>query len=141
VRVWRKALGVGATTEGTSRLKAASASASGSIRVAQEKSRDAGRDAGRREKLRAAKVGRPQPRHVVEAMREGRTGKPHDGPTRARMSASHKARGTLVLGTRLWTAGEDEAVRTLPPKEAARRTGRTLEAVYSRRAALGVAGG
>jgi hypothetical protein len=38
----------------------------------------------------------------------------------------------------LWTAEEDEAVRTLPPAEAAEKTGRTAGAVYSRRCALGV---
>jgi hypothetical protein len=32
-----------------------------------------------------------------------------------------------------WTAAEDQLVRTLPPAEAARRTGRTLLAVYARR--------
>ena len=35
------------------------------------------------------------------------------------MSEAHKARGTLVPGTRLWTAEEDELVRTLPAKEVA----------------------
>jgi hypothetical protein len=39
---------------------------------------------------------------------------------------------------RAWTAAEDEAVRTLPPKEVARRTGRSLDAVYWRRGVLGV---
>jgi hypothetical protein len=38
----------------------------------------------------------------------------------------------------LWTAEEDEAVRTLPPAEAAARTGRTLWSVYWRRCVLGV---
>jgi hypothetical protein len=37
-----------------------------------------------------------------------------------------------------WTEAEDELVRTLPPAEAARRTGRTLAAVYVRRGALGL---
>ena len=57
------------------------------------------------------------------------------------MSAAHRARGTLVPGTRLWTAEEDDLVQTLPAKEAAERTGRTLEAVYSRRSELGVPDG
>ena len=39
-----------------------------------------------------------------------------------------------------WTDGEDELVRALPPADAARRTGRTLAAVYARRFALGCAG-
>jgi hypothetical protein len=34
---------------------------------------------------------------------------------------------------RPWTEAEDELIRTLKPSEAARRTGRTLSAVYARR--------
>jgi hypothetical protein len=40
-----------------------------------------------------------------------------------------------------WTPGEDELVRTLPPAEAARRTGRSLLAVYARCNELGVPDG
>jgi hypothetical protein len=40
---------------------------------------------------------------------------------------------------RPWTAAEDELLRTLSPREAAGRTGRTLSAVYHRRLRLGVA--
>ena len=40
--------------------------------------------------------------------------------------------------SRPWTAEEEELVRTLPPAEAARRTGRSLEAVYVRRYRLGI---
>jgi hypothetical protein len=70
VRVWRKALGVGAITEGTSRLK--SECGEEGRRKSHEQSRDAERDAPRREKIRAAKLGKPRPRHVVEAMTRGR---------------------------------------------------------------------
>jgi hypothetical protein len=64
----------------------------------------------------------------------GHKGKPLSEETRRKMSAAHKARGTLVPGTRLWTPEEDELVRTLPRGEAARRTDTTLQAVtkYSR---------
>jgi hypothetical protein len=37
-----------------------------------------------------------------------------------------------------WTSVEDELVRALPAREAARRTGRSLAAVYSRRRDLGL---
>jgi hypothetical protein len=43
--------------------------------------------------------------------------------------------------SRPWSAEEDRLVRTLPPIEAARRTGRTTGAVYSRRWLLGVPDG
>jgi hypothetical protein len=37
-----------------------------------------------------------------------------------------------------WSPREDALLRKLPPAEAARRTGRTVQAVYARRFALGV---
>jgi hypothetical protein len=40
----------------------------------------------------------------------------------------------LPDGRASWTAEDDEKARTLPPKEAAQRSGRTLKAVYERRA-------
>ena len=43
------------------------------------------------------------------------------------------------MNGRPWTPEEDELVRALPPGEAARRTGRSLRAVYDRRYALGLA--
>ena len=42
---------------------------------------------------------------------------------------------------RRWTAAEDESVRTRPPAEAARQTGRPLAAVYGRRHRLHAATG
>jgi hypothetical protein len=68
-------------------------------------------------------------------------GKPLGEEVQRKMSAARKARGTLVPGTRLWTAEEDELVRTLPRGEAARRTGRTLAAVTDRRRLLGLPDG
>jgi hypothetical protein len=41
-------------------------------------------------------------------------------------------------GPGAWTPAEDELVRTLSPKDAARHTGRQLTAVYMRRCRLGV---
>jgi hypothetical protein len=45
------------------------------------------------------------------------------------------------LAARLWKAGEDELVKTLPPGETAQRTGRRLHAVYARRLRLGLSDG
>jgi hypothetical protein len=96
----------------------------------------------RREKIAASKRGEPRPAHVVEATREGRTGKPHDEQTRTRMSETHRRRGTSPPAAgEPWTAEQDEAVRSLAPKEAAARTGRTLAAVWSRRRVLGLPDG
>jgi hypothetical protein len=58
------------------------------------------------------------------------------------MSEAQRRRGTRPpKAGRPWTEAEDEAVRTLRPAEAARRTGRTLGAVYDRRRDLGLADG
>jgi hypothetical protein len=43
--------------------------------------------------------------------------------------------------TNRWSDEEDDLVRTLRPREAAARTGRSLSAVYSRRLELGLPDG
>jgi hypothetical protein len=83
---------------------------------------------------RRQQEGQAAPPHVVEAMRKGRLGKPHDEETRAKLRRNHVTHGA-------WTAEEDELVRTLPPKDAAKATGRTLIAVDSRRRVLKVTDG
>jgi len=45
-----------------------------------------------------------------------------------------------AYGSPPWTAAEDRLVRTLPPAQAAARTGRTMHAVYTRRHFLGLTG-
>jgi hypothetical protein len=58
------------------------------------------------------------------------------------MSESQKRRWREgPLAARLWKAREDELVKTLSPAEAARRTGRSLRAVYARRLRLGLPDG
>jgi hypothetical protein len=83
---WRKALGVGAITGGTTALK------SERLSPVLEKAREAARPTlaspERCEKIAASRRGKPRPRHVIEAMRQGRTGKPHDSETRRKMSAA-----------------------------------------------------
>jgi hypothetical protein len=139
VTLWRRALGVETMTEGTRRLK--SERLSPVLERAREAAQPTWSSPERREKIAASLRGKPKPAHVVEAMRKGQTGKPHDEAARARMSEAHRRRGTLVPGTKPWTAEEDEAVKTMRPKEAAERTGRTLQAVWARRQALGLPDG
>jgi hypothetical protein len=73
-------------------------------------------------------------RAVEMALRSGHRGLP-GGDTLARLLDEHRARDSAP---RAWTAEDDELVRTVPPAEAARRMGRTVRAVYTRRHALGV---
>ena len=130
-------LGVELSNEGTRRLRvryAHAPAAKRGLRKAHEKARDPVRCA----KIAAAKRGKPRPRHVIEAMRAGRLGKPQSAETRRKMSESHKRRGTIPPAAegKLWTAAEDALVRLLPVTEVMRRTRRTKTAVYVRRRVL-----
>jgi hypothetical protein len=89
----------------------------------------------------AARQGKPLPRHVTEAAAAAHRGTHPSAETRRKMSDAHKRRGSLVPGTRPWTPAGDDLVRALPPAEAARRTGRSLKAVYQRRLVLGLPDG
>jgi hypothetical protein len=57
------------------------------------------------------------------------------GDSLARLLNRHRPRDEQPK--RRWTAKEDQMVRTLPVREVARRTGRSLTAVYMRRRVLG----
>src|SRR5262245_58929137 len=90
-------------------------------------------DPVRRRKISEAQKGWKRPRHVIEAMRKGRTGKlqpPHVGA----------AAGHVPYG-RAWTPTEDELVRTFSASEVARLTGRSMLSVYNRRVRLQVPDG
>ena len=100
-------------------------------------SRAKDRDSDRRTKIAMAKRGKPQPVHVVEAMRAGNVGRVQDDEERQRRSATHKRKRTRPpKAGRKWTKVEDEMSRTLLAAELASRTGRTLPAVYDRRSEL-----
>jgi hypothetical protein len=138
---WRKALGVGATTEGTSRLRRDHFAEPWADDTRKKALAKAG-DPERRAKIAAAKWGKPRPSHVGEAVAAAHRGTKHTEETRRKMSASHKRRGTRPpKAGRPWTAEEDRLARRLPAAEVARRTGRTLQAVYDRRRVLGVPDG
>jgi hypothetical protein len=137
VWTWRRALGVGATTPGTSRLRRAQAlgpAGTAALAKAQAKARDP----ERRARIAAARRGKARPRHVIEAMRAANLGRKHTEQTRRRMSEAHLRRGTRPpKAGRPWTAAEDALLTAgLAAAEVAARTGRTLGAVYQRRGVL-----
>lgn len=141
VTAWKKALGVPVTTEGTSKLRSAHFHEPWA-REAQKKAWAKARDARRREKIAAAKRGKPRPAHVIEAMRQANLGKQHSAETRRKMSEAHKRRRSWPPAAgRPWKAEEDELVRTLRIADVATRTGRTESAVKNRRVKLGVPDG
>jgi hypothetical protein len=75
---------------------------------------------------------------IDQALRRGDRGLP-GGDSLARLLA--RRRGHRPGERRPWTPEEDEFVQALQAKEAARRTGRTLGAVYTRRRDLGLPDG
>jgi hypothetical protein len=80
---------------------------------------------------------------VPDAEVARRTGRSLGAVNKKREALGRPALAGTPAGTlpKFWTAAEDEAVRTFPPEEVARRTGRTVHAVHHRRRALGVATG
>ena len=138
---WRKALGVGIATPGTSRLHRSYATSDPAIIEGRRKAHAKARDPERCRKIAEAKRGKPRPPHVREAMLKASLGRRHSEESRRKMSDAHRRRGTLVPGTITWTREEDELVRTLPAEEVAKRTGRSLSGVYARRRRLGVPDG
>jgi hypothetical protein len=138
--VWkcRKDLGVGIATEGTSRLH----------REVVERTSEAMRPRGQEGPRppapgedRRSTSGKPKSPHVLEAMHGAwRDSRPTKESLR-RMSETHRRRGTLVPGTIPWTQEEDELLKTLSAEVAAKRTGRSLSAVYARCRRLGLPDG
>jgi hypothetical protein len=141
VWLWKKALGVGPITKGTSRLFSEYTKEDWAIQArakSRAKCRDPIQDQERRQKIAEAKRGKPRPAHVMAAVRKSRLGSKHSEETRQQMRETHILRGTLVPGTRVWTAEEDEILRTHRTKEVARLTGRSLRGVIARRQQLGL---
>ena len=92
VTKWRKALGVGRMTAGTTALKRDYFNEPWGKR-ARKKAHAKARDPVRRAKIAAARRGKPRPAHVVEGMRERMLGTKHSDETRRTMSDTHKQRG------------------------------------------------
>jgi hypothetical protein len=129
---WRRS--PGRPDEGARAMRSAADDAS--LAEDQREAHAEAREQERRRKIAAARRGKPRPPHVIEAMRQGRTGKPQSEETRRKISAASRARGAWPPAAgRPWTPEED-ALLTLPTAEAAARTGRSVGAVKCRRAEL-----
>jgi hypothetical protein len=127
---WRKALAVSPTTEGTTRLR------SKSIPLAkmQAAARPTLSCPERAAKISAAKRGVARPPEVGRKVGRAHLGKKASAETRRKMSEAQKGR---TGPGRRWSADEDGLARALTPQEAARRTGRSVVAVWARRRKLG----
>jgi hypothetical protein len=139
---WRKKLDVRANTAGTHELRRGYAREDW-FAAMQARARDVRWTPERRKAQGDRCRGKKRPRHVIQAMRKGRTGKRHTAEARAKMRAAaarRLARGEVNNG-RAWTPAEDELVRSLPAAEVVRRTGHPLSSVYKRRRKLRVPDG
>jgi hypothetical protein len=141
VWVWRRALGVPQNNAGTMARRRELGQTEW-FREFRAKGQAKARDPIRRERVAAAKRGKPRPQHVRDALRAANQGRPQSEETRAKRRAAHLARGTRPPAAgRAWESWEDEALRTMPPSEVAEKTGRTLKAVYLRRRKFGIRDG
>jgi hypothetical protein len=140
VSKWRKALGIGPITEGTSRLYREYTKEPWAVE-AFARAHSKARDPERCRKISEARKSKPRPPHVLEGMHRAWRGSHHSEESRRKMSETRRKRGILVPGTVVWTVEEDELLKTLPAAEVAKRTGRTLTAIYTRRRRLGMLDG
>jgi hypothetical protein len=129
---WRKALGVTGDTEGAARLKAENGRRHyEAVKAKLHAPAAVGKSA-------AARRGRPLSAEHREKLRTANLGKRLSDATRRKLSATRKRLGLKAPDRTDWAPWEDELLRTLPPKEVARRTGRPIWAVYGRRFRLRV---
>jgi NUMOD3 motif len=136
---WRKALGVDRNTEGTRRLFSEISQTNPGIVAGLAKAHGKARDPERCAKIAAAQRGKPRPPGVLQAAWDANRGRKHTAEARAKMSVAQRRRGAKPpKAGRPWTAEEDSLVPQLDPTEVVSRTGRTLQAVYSRRSVRGL---
>src|SRR5262249_34295628 len=91
VSKWRKALGVGFATEGTSQLHRETIEEPGDAMRALSALK--ARDPERRRKIAVARRGKPRPPHVGQAVAEAHRGTHHSAESRRKMRATHRRRG------------------------------------------------
>jgi hypothetical protein len=137
--VWRRALDVPPTNDGTHRLRVSYTKLpwfkrflhKGTLISSQPSIRTKAADAWR---------GKKRPEHVGRAISAALKGRPWSEKRRRKYSVAFAKQGKPIgFCGRLWTAKEDEWVRTLSPADAARKTGRSKTAIYLRRRILKVA--
>src|SRR5262245_29368698 len=140
VNRWRRTLDIGRVNEGDRRLRVAYASRPASKRLIAHIGRVSARDPEHNAKIAAAHRGKPRPKHVMEAVRKSHLGKRLSALVRRKISETKKRRGQRPdFNNPAWSAKEDILLLTLRPAQVAKRTQRTMEAVYSRRRKLGIA--
>jgi hypothetical protein len=135
VSKWRKALETDRVTEGTNALLRDHFTPQRQ-KVMRVKRAPKYRDPVRNAKIRSSRLGKPRPKHVIDALRKSHVGTNWSEQTRQRQLESRMRRFPESFAP--WTPEEDELVRTLSIRVAAKRTGRSRNKVAERRAALGI---
>jgi hypothetical protein len=92
VTLWRKALGVATTNEGTRWLRRRWWIDGGIGEAARPGWETAVKTQEFAAKVAMSKRGKGRPRHVIEAMRRGRLGRPHSEATKSKMREAHARR-------------------------------------------------
>ena len=138
VQACRRALGVPAHNEGTKQLRINYADTS-AHRRAWRKAIENSRRPEARAKLSAAQLGKKRPPSVGGAIAAALRGRPKSTEHCHNMSLAKKRAGIRPPWVgRPWTERENAIVRVVTVKEAAKRTGRTVRAVYHQRNLLGL---
>jgi hypothetical protein len=139
VSKWRGAINVEPNTDGARKLREAHARRNWSKVKPRLWSKL--HDPEVADKIAAAKRGKPRPVEAIEKMRLAKLGRKLPPEHRAKMSEAQKRTRVERPQPNQWTAADDALVMKFTPNEAAKRTGRTLQAVYIRRARLRAKGG
>ena len=134
---WRRVLGAKQVNEGAYRLKARYGKSPANLRQLR-RATVLGNTPEARAKVAAALTGRKRPEEASRKIISAQTGRPKSAETRRKISQTFKRLGIVPPKSigHLWSSREDRLLRTLPPAEAARKTGRTPKAVYHRRQKL-----
>jgi len=134
----RRALKVPATNEGTRRLLQLAADTP-AFKNAQRKGLLRCGSPDIRERSAAARRGKCRPDPVRQKISESLRGQARSADHCRNLSRAHRRRGTRPPNAgRPWTIKENAWLHTLPIAEVARRTNRTLNAVYNQRRLLGL---
>jgi hypothetical protein len=136
---WRKALGVEETNAGTSALLSRWSPETCQSELANKEREPTLKSPERAAKIAAAKLGKPRPAHVIEAMREANNGKKASRAAREKMSQAARARGAYPPAAgRPFTPEEDAVLGTATDREIGARIGRDFQTVWRRRKLLGI---
>jgi hypothetical protein len=135
VTVWRKALGVGRATAGSSRLWQLNVAEVMTPEVRRRAAAGAASPEACAKKSTALRGKPPSPNAVAALVARNK-------PPRSLEHGQHISEALRRIGhrppdgARLWTAEEDALLGTMPDAEVARRVGRTVRAVRARRRVL-----